>query len=69
MTRIDIAYVVQVLIQYMHKPKQTHMKVALRVVKFIKGAPQLGLLIPTNSFYKLEAYCNSDWLDAYKSED
>lgn len=45
------------------------MKVALRVVKFIKGAPQLGLLIPTNSFYKLEAYCNSDWLDAYKSED
>lgn len=29
MTRVDIAYVVQILSQYMHKPKQSHMKAAL----------------------------------------
>ncbi|XP_070007422.1 secreted RxLR effector protein 161-like [Nicotiana tabacum] len=30
MTRADIAFAVQVLSQFMHKPKQSHMEVALR---------------------------------------
>ncbi|XP_015169405.1 uncharacterized mitochondrial protein AtMg00810-like [Solanum tuberosum] len=61
MTRIDIAYVVQVLSQFMHSPKQSHMEVALRVVKYIKNTPGLGLLMPSNSSGKLEAYCDSGW--------
>ena len=56
MTRIDIAYVVQVLSEFMHNPKQSHMNAALRVVKYIKNAPGLGLLMP-----KFAAYCDSDW--------
>ncbi|XP_047265751.1 uncharacterized mitochondrial protein AtMg00810-like [Capsicum annuum] len=46
-TRIDIAYAVQVLSQFIHKPKQSHMDAALRVVRYIKEAP--------------EVYCNIDW--------
>lgn len=61
MTRIDIAYVVQVLSQFMHKPKQSHMEAALKVVvKYIKGALGLGLIMPTNISYELEAFCDSD---------
>lgn len=52
MTRIDIAYVVQVLSQFMHSPKQSHMNAALRVVKYIKNAPGLGLLMPSEALLK-----------------
>jgi len=61
MTRIDISYVVHVLSQYMHRPKQSHIDVALRVVRYIKTASRLGLLMPSEGSGKLEAYCNSDW--------
>lgn len=50
MTRIDIAYVVQVLSQFMHKPKTSHIEVALRVVKYIKGAPRLGPVNASRQF-------------------
>ena len=45
----------------MHSPKQSHMNVALRVVKYIKNAPGLGLLMPSDSSGKFVAYCDSDW--------
>lgn len=45
MTRTDIAYPVQLLSQFMCKPKQSHMTSALRVIKYIKNAPGLGLFI------------------------
>lgn len=61
MTRIDIAYVVQVLSQFMHSTKQSHMNDALRVVKYTKNAPGLGLLMPSDSSGMFEAYCDSEW--------
>ncbi|XP_018630843.2 uncharacterized mitochondrial protein AtMg00810-like [Nicotiana tomentosiformis] len=61
MTRADIAFAVQVLIQFMHKPKQSHMEVALRVVRYIKSAPGLGLMMPSENSGKLRAYYDSDW--------
>ena len=61
MTRVDIAYVVQVLSQFMHSPKQSHKNVALRVVKYMKNAPGLGLLMPSDSSEKFVAYFDSDW--------
>ncbi|XP_055814453.1 uncharacterized mitochondrial protein AtMg00810-like [Solanum dulcamara] len=61
MTRINIAYVVQVLSQFMHNPKQSHRDAALRVVKYIKQAPGLALLMPSDGSRKLKAYCDSDW--------
>lgn len=60
MTRIDISYVVQVLSQFMHKPKQSHMDATLRVVRYIKTAPGLGLLMPSEGSGRLETYCDSD---------
>ncbi|XP_018622755.1 secreted RxLR effector protein 161-like [Nicotiana tabacum] len=46
MTRPDIAFVVQVLSQYMDAPKLSHMEAALRVVRHIKVALGLGLFMP-----------------------
>ncbi|XP_055830891.1 uncharacterized mitochondrial protein AtMg00810-like [Solanum dulcamara] len=61
MTRPALAFSVQVLSQFMHSPKQSHMDVALRVVIYVKEAPGLGLLMPTEDTNKLLAYCDSNW--------
>lgn len=61
MTRPDISFVVQVLSQYMHSPKNSHMDVALRVVRYIKGTPGLGLFMLAKGTNQLQACCDSDW--------
>ncbi|XP_055801819.1 uncharacterized mitochondrial protein AtMg00240-like [Solanum dulcamara] len=61
MTRPDIAFPVQVLSQYMHNPKESHMESALRVIRYLKKAPGLGLLMPSENTNALTSYCDSDW--------
>uniref|UniRef100_A0A3Q7HLH8 Reverse transcriptase Ty1/copia-type domain-containing protein n=1 Tax=Solanum lycopersicum TaxID=4081 RepID=A0A3Q7HLH8_SOLLC len=61
MTRPDLSFVVQVLSQYMHSPKSSHMEAALRVVRYIKGTAGLGLFMPSNKNNEMVAYCDSDW--------
>ena len=61
MTRPDIAFVVQVLSQYMHSPKISHMEATLRVVRYIKETPGLELFMPSNKGNEMVAYCDSDW--------
>ncbi|GAV71858.1 hypothetical protein CFOL_v3_15347 [Cephalotus follicularis] len=45
----------------MYAPKESHMEAALRVLKYLKREPGLGILMPSHSNLKLEAYCDSDW--------
>ncbi|XP_070008477.1 uncharacterized mitochondrial protein AtMg00810-like [Nicotiana sylvestris] len=52
---------VQVLSQYMHCPRVSHMEAALRVVRYIKQASGLWLLMPAEKADKPIAYCDSDW--------
>ncbi|XP_055826446.1 uncharacterized mitochondrial protein AtMg00810-like [Solanum dulcamara] len=61
MTRPAISFPVQVLSQYMHNPKESHMESALRVVRYLKEAPGLGLLMSSQSTNTLTAYCDSNW--------
>nr|XP_016481292.1 PREDICTED: uncharacterized mitochondrial protein AtMg00810-like [Nicotiana tabacum] len=61
MTRHDIAFVIQVFSQHMHAPKQSHLEAALRVVRYIKGSPGLGLFMPVASDQNLVVYCDTDW--------
>nr|XP_016497999.1 PREDICTED: uncharacterized mitochondrial protein AtMg00810-like [Nicotiana tabacum] len=61
-TRPDIYFAVQVLSQFMQHPKESHMEVALRVVKYIKGSPRLGILLKSGNTNSLTPYCDSDWV-------
>uniref|UniRef100_A0A3Q7JGD1 Reverse transcriptase Ty1/copia-type domain-containing protein n=1 Tax=Solanum lycopersicum TaxID=4081 RepID=A0A3Q7JGD1_SOLLC len=61
MTRPDISYAVQNLSQFMHKPKKSHMEGALRVIRYLKNAPGLGIMLTSKVCKQLSVYCDADW--------
>ncbi|XP_019168934.1 PREDICTED: uncharacterized protein LOC109164843 [Ipomoea nil] len=60
-TRPDITYAVNLLSQFMSAPRDMHWQAALRVVRYLKNSPDLGILLSTHSSLKLHAYCDADW--------
>jgi hypothetical protein len=60
LTRPDIAYSVNQLCQFLHCPTTTHFQAAKRVLRYLKGTPDPGLLF-TPGPIQLNAYCDSDW--------
>ncbi|KAH7404373.1 hypothetical protein KP509_15G022400 [Ceratopteris richardii] len=61
LTRPDLSYVVGVLSQFMHCPKDPHWILGQRVLRYIKGTIKEGLYYPFTSDLKLRAYSDSDW--------
>ncbi|CAM8999542.1 unnamed protein product [Rhodiola kirilowii] len=54
-TRPDLAYAVHILSQFMHTPKEDHLKAAHKVLRYLKLAPAQGLLYPANQPLILKA--------------
>jgi len=60
-SRPDIAFSIRILSQCIQDPRKPHWNAAIRVLKYIKGSPGQGLLLPSESNVTLTAYCDSDW--------
>nr|GEX56168.1 ribonuclease H-like domain-containing protein [Tanacetum cinerariifolium] len=60
-TRHDISYSVHCLSQFIHKPLKSHLKIALKVLRYLKGCPGKGLHIVKQSKSSLEAFMDADW--------
>jgi len=61
-TRPDICFSVQVLSQFIQHPKVSHWEAALRVVRYVKRSPGLGIMLKRGTgVTKLTGYCDSDW--------
>ncbi|KAK9077344.1 hypothetical protein SSX86_005681 [Deinandra increscens subsp. villosa] len=60
-TRPDIMYSVRTLSQFMHEPHKPHWDAAMRILRYIKGTPGQGLLLPSTNNLSLKAFCDSDW--------
>lgn len=58
--RLDICFTIQVLSQFMQSPKESHMEATLRMVRYIKGSPGLGILLSNGQTNTLKVYCDSD---------
>ena len=54
--RLDLAYVVQVLSQFMDKPCTSHLDAAHRVLRYIKQSLGQGILLSTLSNIQLHAF-------------
>lgn len=60
-TRPDLIYSFQTMSQFMHEPRKPHWDAAIRILKYIKGAPSQGLLLPSYNNLALKAFCDSYW--------
>lgn len=59
-TRPSISFNVHTLGQYMYAPMQSHMEVAIKVVRYIKSTPGQGLLMLSIGKRNLLAYCDTN---------
>lgn len=50
-----ICYAVQVLSQFMHSPKVSHMEAVVRVVRYLKKPPGLGIILSSEGTLELQA--------------
>ena len=60
-TRLDIAYLVSVINQFMHDPREPHLQAAYRMLHYSKGNPGKGILFKKNNTLALEAYIDIDY--------
>ena len=61
LTRPDIGFAVQTLSQFLQCPKKSHMEAALKVVRYIKREPAMGVLMSSKKDRELIAFCDADW--------
>jgi hypothetical protein len=64
-TRPDIAYAVSVLARFLQNPGAAHMTACKRVLRYLKGTPDLGLTLggaePIQGAIRITTYSDSDW--------
>ncbi|XP_047335591.1 secreted RxLR effector protein 161-like [Impatiens glandulifera] len=62
-TRPDIMYTTGLLSRFMHRPSKIHLGVAKRVLRYIKGTMEYGLMFEKNDSEDIELFwfCDSDW--------
>ncbi|GJT05443.1 ribonuclease H-like domain-containing protein [Tanacetum coccineum] len=62
-TRPDINYDVHVLSQFMHASLQSHLKLAFRVMRYLKNAPGKDISFVKDKELKLNVFVDSDWVN------
>ncbi|RVW40345.1 Retrovirus-related Pol polyprotein from transposon RE1 [Vitis vinifera] len=60
-TRPDIAFAVSVVSQYMHSPKESHLEVVYKILRYLKGSPGRGLFFKKSDSKKVEIYTDANW--------
>ncbi|XP_071688695.1 uncharacterized mitochondrial protein AtMg00810-like [Rutidosis leptorrhynchoides] len=61
LTRPDIAYTVHCLSQHMHSPLASHLKAAMRILKYLRETPGKGIFLSKYDRYDLSAFVDSDY--------
>jgi Reverse transcriptase (RNA-dependent DNA polymerase) len=60
-TILDLAFAVNKASQFLANPTDEHWKAVKRIMIYIQGTTQLGLLIQLSKHLALNAYCDADW--------
>lgn len=60
-TRLDIAYTICVVSQFMHSTKEEHLKAVNKILTYLKGTSGRGILYRKDTSLNLESYTDADW--------
>ncbi|CAM8968524.1 unnamed protein product [Rhodiola kirilowii] len=60
-TRPDIVYGVGIISRFMEQPKQSHLLVAKRILRYISGTSDYGIMYSHTEEFCLTGYTDSDW--------
>ena len=61
-TRPDISYAVQQVCLHMHDPREPHLTAAKRILRYLQGTLNHGLLLRRASTSELVVYTDADWI-------
>ncbi|XP_060211835.1 uncharacterized mitochondrial protein AtMg00810-like [Lycium barbarum] len=70
LTRLDLAFAINKVCQFMHSPSQNHWATIKLILRYLKHTVDSHFFIPMSSGCSLEEFTNSDWagsLDDRKS--
>jgi hypothetical protein len=65
LTRPDIAYSVGVVSRYMSNPKKSHLDAVKRILRYVKGTINFGILYKKIKDRQLVGYCDADYAGDY----
>eukprot|EP00253_Pinus_taeda_P008751 PITA_08751 len=60
-TRPDIVYAVSLVSRFMETPKETHWQATKRILRYVNGTKQYGILYTATSDFRLVSYTDNDW--------
>ncbi|XP_039013632.1 uncharacterized protein LOC120143359 [Hibiscus syriacus] len=60
-SKADIAFGVSVINQYMHTPREKHLEVTYKILRYLKGTSGKGLHFKKTSNWNVEVYTDADW--------
>jgi hypothetical protein len=60
-SRPDITFAVSICARYQSTPKESHLKAAKRILRYVKAKPRLGLWYPIYGTFEFAAYTDSDY--------
>jgi hypothetical protein len=46
----------------MHSPSEEHMKVEMRILRYLKGAPERGISFRRSKHLEIIGYSDADWV-------
>lgn len=60
-TRLDIAFAISLVSQYMHSPFEEHLEVVYRILRYLKTKPRKGMFFEKNEQRSVEALTDANW--------
>jgi hypothetical protein len=61
LTRLDIAFAINKVCQFLHAPTSTHLIVVKRILRYLSGTLGLGIQIRISKSLLISAFADADW--------
>ncbi len=60
-SRLDIALVIGIVARFSTNPRENHLMVVKRILRYLKGTDDFGLYCKRTEKFELKAYTNANW--------